>query len=104
MLGSQNSQRCLKTLTCYCLSMAPTFASGDEDDVALAGIDVVILQDEELLDTILLQCCNFDNCAYGTHEAAIQHYILLAANLCSSGQQVSSSGLMRWQELTPSRR
>jgi hypothetical protein len=42
-------------LTCYGLSMSGAFTPGHKHDVALARVGIVVLQKEELINTIFLQ-------------------------------------------------
>lgn len=66
--------------------MAATFPSRNEDDVALARIDILILEDEEFIDSILLERRNLNYYANWADEASIEDDILLATNLLSEGK------------------
>lgn len=68
-------------LTCYGLCMSAAFSASHKDDIALARIHVVILENEELIDAILLKRSNLDDCADGADQAAVKHEVLLAADL-----------------------
>lgn len=61
--------------------MAAAFASCDEDDVALAGIDILILKNEKLINAVLLKRGDLDNYADWPNEASVEDNVLLAANL-----------------------
>lgn len=67
--------------------MAPAFASGHKDDVALARIHIIVLQDEELIDAVFLESCDPDDCADGPDQTAIKHEVLLAADL-TDGERI----------------
>lgn len=67
--------------TCYSFGMAAAFAPRDEDDITLARIDVVVFEDEELVDSVLLEDGDLDNDANGTDQASIKDDIFLAADL-----------------------
>lgn len=47
--------------TCYRIGMAAALASGDKDDIALARVDIVVLQNEELVDAVLLERRDLDD-------------------------------------------
>jgi hypothetical protein len=61
--------------------MAATLATRNEDDIALACICVVILQNEELIHSIFLKSCNLDYSPDWTDKTLIKDNILLSANL-----------------------
>lgn len=61
--------------------MAATFASRNEDNIALARVDVAVFQDEELIDAIFFQGGNLDNGTYRTDEAPVEYQILFTADL-----------------------
>lgn len=48
-------------LTGYGANLLCALASHHEDDVSLRRVDIVILEEEGLIDTVLLQCTEFDN-------------------------------------------
>jgi hypothetical protein len=52
-------------LTRYCLCMAAALAAGDENDIALARVGIIVFQDEKLVDAILLEGGNLDYYADG---------------------------------------
>lgn len=61
--------------------MATAFASRNKDNIALAGICVVILQNEELVYSIFLKDSDLDYSSDRTNKALIENDILLPANL-----------------------
>lgn len=61
--------------------MAAAFPSRDEDDVALARIGILILENEELVDSVLLEGSDLDYHADWPDQAPIEDDILLAADL-----------------------
>jgi hypothetical protein len=65
--------------------MLAALAAGNEDDITLRGIDVVVVEDEELVDAVFLECAGLDDGAYGPEETAVEDDILLAADLRSRG-------------------
>ena len=73
-----------RRLTCYCLRVAAAFAPRDEDDIALAGVDVLVLEDEELVDSVLLEGGDLDYHADRANQASVEDDILLAADLSRS--------------------
>ena len=46
--------------TSYCPSLLGILAADEEDHVPLAGIDVVVLKEEDFVDAILLEGTEFD--------------------------------------------
>lgn len=56
MLKPQMSRKALRAGTCYGLSVTAALATGNKDDIALAGISVVVFEEEELVDAIVLKC------------------------------------------------
>lgn len=70
-------------LTCYRLSVAAAFTSRDEHDVALARIGILILKNEELVDSVLLEGSDLDYYANWPDQAPIEDDIFLAADLLS---------------------
>lgn len=81
-----------KRLTCYRLGVAATLASRDEHDIALAGVDILVLKDEELVDSILLEGSHLDYHADWADQAAIEDDIFLAADLSGSSSVRRSVG------------
>lgn len=67
--------------TCYGLSATATFTPSDEDDITLACVDIIVFENEELVDTVLLQHSNFDDDTDRADEVSIEDDILLTANL-----------------------
>lgn len=71
----------VRRLTCDALDLAATLATRNEDDIALACIDVIVLENEKLLNAVFLKCRDLDYDADGTHETAVEDDILLAPDL-----------------------
>ena len=46
--------------TSYCPSLLCILAADEEDHVSLGGIDVVVLKEEDFVDTIFLKRAEFD--------------------------------------------
>ncbi len=63
------------------ISLPSAFASGDEDHIVLAGVDIVVFQDKEFVDSVLLKLCDLDDEPNGAYQAAIEDEVFLAANL-----------------------
>jgi hypothetical protein len=61
--------------------MTTTFAAGDEDNIALACVGVVILQNEELVHAIFLKSCNLDYSSDWSDKTLIEDNVLLPTNL-----------------------
>ncbi|CAF3466252.1 unnamed protein product [Fusarium graminearum] len=61
--------------------MATALAPRNEDDIALACIGVVILQNEELIHSIFLKSCDFDYSSDWTDKTLIEDDIFLSADL-----------------------
>lgn len=74
----------MSQLTCYLGRTTGAFTPRYEDDIALAGICVVVLQEEELVDSVLLKRRNFHDGADGAGQAALEDEIELAADLVAS--------------------
>jgi len=53
----------------------------EEDNVPLAGIDIVILQEEQLVDPIFLERAEFDKEADDASKGALDDQVLLASDL-----------------------
>lgn len=71
--------------------MPGTFPTSDEDDISLTGADVVALQKEELVDSVVLQCGNFDNSPDRTGETLLDYKILLALDLDKHARRVNQA-------------
>ena len=61
--------------------MTAALASGNEDDIALAGVDIIVLKDKELINAILLKHGDFDYNSDWADETSIKDDVLLSANL-----------------------
>lgn len=53
-------------LTCYGRGVPGAFATSYEDNIALAGVRIVVLEEEELVDAVFLEGSDFD---YSTNGA-----------------------------------
>lgn len=76
---SQDGER--RKLTCDTLRVPCTFASSDEDHITLVGARVLVLQEKKLIDSIVLQCRDFDDDADRTSQAPFDNKILLSSDL-----------------------
>ncbi len=65
--------------------MPPALAASNEDNIALAGIRILILEEEEVLNPIIAQCGSFDDDAEGTGQALLDNQVLLASDLERGG-------------------
>jgi hypothetical protein len=61
--------------------MATTLAARNEDDVALACIGVVVLQNEELVHPIFLKSCNLDYSPDWANKTLVEDNVLLSTDL-----------------------
>jgi hypothetical protein len=52
--------------------MATAFAAGNEDDVSLGRVRILVLENEKLVYAILLESGNFDDTTDWPDEAAIK--------------------------------
>lgn len=75
--------RRISVLTCNRLGISSTFASRDEDDISLASIRVLILEEEEVIDAIIPQRRGFDYQTNRACEALFNNKVLLSADLFS---------------------
>lgn len=57
--------------------------SDKEDDIPLTRICVIVLEEEGLIDTILLECGELDQQVQWTCKCLFKNQILLSSNLCS---------------------
>lgn len=63
----------LFSLTCDGLRVPSTLAASNEDNISLAGSDVVAFQKEEFVDTVVLKGCNLDNGSNRAGEALLDY-------------------------------
>lgn len=75
--------------TCYCARLLRVLAANEEHDVPLAGIDIVILQEEDLVYAIFLQCTELDEKTDSSGQRLFNDQVLLASDL----KKISLSGL-----------
>lgn len=71
--------------------MLAGFAASDEDDVALTGVDILVLQDEEFVHAILFKCSDFHNVSNRPNQASIEDKVLLAVYLPHSLSAATSA-------------
>jgi hypothetical protein len=69
--------------------MPAGLASHDENDVALARIDIVVFKYKELIDPVFLKRGGLHNSADRADQTAIKDNILLPSNLLKKGTNVS---------------
>jgi hypothetical protein len=67
--------------TCYHAYLLCIFSSDHEDDVPLAGVNVVVLEEEWLVNAILLESAEFDDEANSASQRLLNDQVLLATNL-----------------------
>ena len=67
--------------TCYRANRLRLLASDEENDVSLAGIDIVVLQKEDFVNTIFLERTEFDKEADGAGERSFDYQVFLASHL-----------------------
>lgn len=61
--------------------MATAFTPRDEDDIVLACVDIIVLKNEKLIDSVFLKQRNLDDITNRADQAPIEYDILLPANL-----------------------
>lgn len=54
------SMRGVSKHTCYCSSLLSVLATDEEDHVPLCGIDIMVLKEEDFVDTIFLESAELD--------------------------------------------
>lgn len=70
-------------LTGYSSCLFGVLASDEKHHVALAGIDIVILQEEDLVNTVLLKSTELDKEADRSSKRFLNNQVLLATDLRS---------------------
>jgi hypothetical protein len=78
-MGNERSK--IQLLTCDSLSMTSTLSSGNEDYIPLASIGIPILEEEEVVDSIISQGRYLDDETDRTGEALLDDEVLLPSNL-----------------------
>lgn len=68
-------------LTCYHANLLRILSADQENNVSLAGIDVVILQEERFVDAIFLKIAELDDQANSASQRLLDDQILLSAEL-----------------------
>lgn len=69
--------------------MPAGLASHDENDIALARIDIVVFKYKELINPVFLKRGSLYNSADRADQTAIKDNILLPSNLLKQGTNVS---------------
>lgn len=81
--------------------MSAGLAAGDEDHVPLARVGILLLQKEELVDAVLSEGRNLDDCANWSGEALFEDKVFPSADLGNSWS-ISATTTMDaeppWQE------
>jgi hypothetical protein len=67
--------------TSYCPSLFRVLAAYEEDHVPLGGIDVVVLKEEDFVDTIFLEGAELDEQSNRSSQGLFNDQILLASDL-----------------------
>lgn len=70
-----------RACTCYGLGVARTLAPRDEDDIPMACVSVIILQEEKLVDSVFLEFRDLYYEANWSGEAAFNDEVLLSPDL-----------------------
>ena len=73
-------------LTCYVLSVTTTFAARNEDNITLASVGVLILEKEEFVNAVILQCRDLNNDSDRASETLLDHEVLLPSHLGTVNQ------------------
>lgn len=68
-------------LTSYRPHLLRVLASNEEDNVPLAGVDIVVLEEEELVDAVFLESAELDEQSNGAGQRALDDEVLLASDL-----------------------
>ena len=61
--------------------MAGAFAPRHEHYIVLAGIGIIVFQEEELVNTVILKCRDLDYESDRTSQTALNNEVLLPPNL-----------------------
>jgi hypothetical protein len=75
--------------TSYCARPLGVLAANKEHDIPLAGIDVVVLQEEDLVYAIFLKRTELDEKTNSSSQSLFNDQVLLASDL----KDISLSGL-----------
>jgi hypothetical protein len=67
--------------TCYCARLFGVLAANEEHNIPLAGVDIVVLQEENLVYAIFLERTEFDEKTNSTSQRFLNNQILLASDL-----------------------
>jgi hypothetical protein len=60
-------------LLCYHADLVGILSADEEDNVSLAGVDIVILQEERLVHAIFLKSAELDNQTDSTGQRLLQY-------------------------------
>lgn len=71
--------------------MAGRLAAGNEDDITLARVAVLVLEKEEIVDAVVAQRRGLDDDAERAGEALLDHKVLLPTDLGTGGKSQLSS-------------
>lgn len=77
--------------TSYCPSLLCILAANEEDDIALGGVNVVVLEEEYFVDTIFLKRAEFDEQTDRPSQGLLNDEVLLASDLQSVSDDASQS-------------
>lgn len=61
--------------------MTATFAARNKDDIALAGVRVLVFQEKELVNSVVLQCRYLHNKTDRSSEALLDYEVFLPSYL-----------------------
>ena len=67
--------------TCYCARLFGILAANEEDDIPLAGIDIVVFQKENLVYAIFLERTELDEKTNSPSQRLLNDQVLLASDL-----------------------
>ena len=67
--------------TCCCKSSRGFVSSGQEDNVLLRGVDIVVLKQKQLVDSMVLQGRELDGDPDSICQRLLDHQVLLASDL-----------------------
>ena len=79
--GSSLGSKGDKALTSNRRRMAGAFAPRHENHIALAGVGIVVFDEEELVDAVILERRDLDHGTDGAGETSFDNEVLLTANL-----------------------
>lgn len=74
-------EREVRRHTSYHANLLCILSSHHKDNVALAGVDVVVLEEKGLVHAIFLESAELDEEAHGAGQRLLNDEVFLAANL-----------------------